>query len=111
MKRQIKTLYLKNDPETIKAYVKAHDNIWPEIVEGIKSVGITSMDLYLKGNLAVMVMEYPDDLNIDEAMDRLASLPRQAEWEDFVAQFQECEPGSTSAQKWQPMSQIFSLDS
>ena len=109
MQRFVKTLYLKNSEENLKNYCKVHDEIWPEIVEGIKSVGITSMDIYLLGNLAVMIMECPDDLDVDAAMDRLATLPRQSEWEDFVAQFQECEPGSTSAQKWHTMNKVFSL--
>ena len=109
MQRFVKTLCLKNSEENLKNYCKAHDEIWPEIVEGIKSVGITSMDIYLLGNLAVMIMECPDDLDVDAAMDRLATLPRQSEWEDFVAQFQECEPGSTSAQKWHTMNKVFSL--
>ena len=107
--RQIKTLRLKDDPNSIQLYKKVHDQIWPEIVAGIKEVGITAMDIYLDGNLAVMVMEYPDDLDIDAAMDRLSRLPRQQEWEEYVAQFQECAPGSTSAQKWRTLSQIFSL--
>ncbi|MDE6316600.1 MAG: L-rhamnose mutarotase, partial [Muribaculaceae bacterium] len=45
----------------------------------------------------------------DAAMARLATLPRQAEWEEFVGQFQQCEPGSTSAGKWREMTRIFSL--
>ena len=32
-----------------------------------------------------------------------------AEWEDFVARFQKTEPGSSSAEKWQLMEQIFKL--
>lgn len=107
--RVVKTLMLVNDPELLAAYRKAHDEIWQEITEGIRSVGITSMELYLDGNLAVMVMEYPDGLDIDKAMARLATLPRQQEWENFVAKYQQCDPDSTSDAKWRRMSRIFSL--
>lgn len=109
MQRFIQTIVLRDDPGALAAYRKAHDEIWPEIKAGIKEVGITTMDLYLLGNRGVMVLELPDDVDVEEAFSRLAGLPRQREWEDFVAQWQECEPGATSAQKWQRMEKIFSL--
>ena len=31
------------------------------------------------------------------------------EWEDYVARFQECVPGSTSSQKWKLMERMFYL--
>lgn len=107
--RIVKTLMLVNDPESLAAYRKAHDEIWHEVTEGIRSVGITSMELYLDGNLAVMVMEYPDGLDIDVAMAKLATLPRQQEWENYVAKYQQCDPDSTSDAKWRQMTRIFSL--
>lgn len=107
--RLVKTLNLVNTPEAIAAYREAHDNIWPEITAGIREVGITAMDIYLYGNLAVMIMEIPDDIDLDEAMTHLASLPRQAEWEEYVGRYQQCDPGDTSAAKWHPMTPVFSL--
>lgn len=109
MQRFVKTLHLVDDPQAIADYQRAHDEIWPEITEGIRSVGISAMDIYLLGNLAVMIMEAPDGLDVGEAMERLASLPRQTEWEDYVARFQQCLAGDTSADKWKPMEHIFSL--
>ena len=109
MQRFVNTLKLVDDPEAIARYCEVHDKIWPEIVEGIKSVGIHTMDIYLSGNLAVMIIEIPDDINLDQAMERLATLPRQEEWEEYVARFQECLPNDTSADKWKRMKKIFSL--
>ncbi len=90
MQRFVKTLWLIDDPEAIAAYRHAHDTIWPEIAKGIRSVGITSMELYLHGNLAVMVMELPDGVDVNSAMSRLATLPHQQEWEEHVGQLQQC---------------------
>lgn len=56
-----------------------------------------------------MIVETPLDFDWNEAMSHLARLPRQAEWEDFVAAFQACPPGSTSAEKWQMMERMFYL--
>ena len=46
-------------PELVDFYVKAHSplEIWPEIVAGIKEVGITRMDIYRDGTRLVMIME------------------------------------------------------
>lgn len=51
----------------------------------------------------------PSDFNWQEAMDRLATLPRQAEWEAFVARFQGYSANARSDEKWQPMERIFHL--
>lgn len=67
------------------------------------------MEIYLNGNLAVMVMELPDNVNMDEAMSRLATLPRQAEWEECVSKFHQCLLEDTSAEKWKVMDKIFTL--
>ena len=67
------------------------------------------MEVYLIGHRLVMVVDTPIDFNWDAAMARLATLPRQAEWEAFVAQFQKCDASATSDEKWQMMERIFHL--
>lgn len=67
------------------------------------------MDIYLLGNRAVMIVELPDSIDFDEAMARLATLPRQQEWENYVAKYQQCDPDSTSSGKWKRMNKIFKL--
>lgn len=111
MQRFVQTLDLYDDAELIAQYVDVHrtDRIWPEITAGIKQVGITAMDIYRLGTRLVMIVELPDDVDFDSAMATLATLPRQQEWEEHVAQYQRCAPGSTSAGKWQRMEQFFAL--
>lgn len=109
MKTLIQILELVDSPEAIAEYRRLHDEIWPEITEGIRSVGISRMDLFLRGNTVVMLAEYPDDLDIDAAFAKLAALPRQQKWEETVGRYQLCEPGSTSAGKWRRMDNIFQL--
>lgn len=109
MQRIVKTLTMRDDPKLIEEYCEVHRNIWPEIRAGIKEAGVSTMDIYLLGNLLVMIIEAPDDVDLDEAFSKLAGMPRQQEWEEFVARFQNCDPGSSSADKWKPMTQIFSL--
>ena len=67
------------------------------------------MDIYLLDGRLVMIVETPMDFQWDEAMARLATLPRQQEWEEFVAQFQQCDAQATSDEKWKMMERIFHL--
>ena len=52
-------------------------------------------------------LELVDDFDWDREMARLSKLPRQAEWEAFVAEAQGSDPDATSAQKWHLMDIIF----
>lgn len=110
-KRFVQTMELKDDSELIKEYRKAHDkaHFWREIEEGIKQVGILEMEIYILGNRLVMIVDAPLDFQWDEAMRRLATLPRQEEWEKHVAAFQQCAADATSDQKWQMMERMFYL--
>ncbi len=110
-KRYVQTLDLRNDPELIREYRKWHSKEfhWKEIRDGIRAVGIQEMELYLLGTRVVMVVDTPEDFDWQTAMDRLATLPRQAEWEAFVARLQGCHPDARSDEKWQMMERIFHL--
>ena len=90
-KRYCQTLDLKDDPELISEYRKRHteNEAWPEIL--------------------FMIVETPFDFDWDEAFARLATLPRQEEWETYMSIFQVARPGATSAEKWRMMERIFHL--
>lgn len=107
MKRYCQTLSLANDPILIKQYIEVHAHVWPEIVEGQHQVGILSMQIYAKDNVLFMIVDTRDDFDWQRDMARLATLPRQAEWEAYVSQFQGCDPNASSAEKWQMLTPIF----
>ena len=111
IKRYVQFLEIEDDPELIAEYRKWHSEEynWPEIREGIRQVGILEMEIYILGNRLFMIVETPLDFEWESAMAKLATLPRQAEWEDYVAMFQNCEKGSTSDEKWKMMERMFYL--
>lgn len=111
VKRFVQTLDLRDDPEMIREYRKWHSEEfhWREIREGIKAVGIIEMEIYILGTRLVMIVDAPEDFNWTEAMNRLATLPRQAEWETFVSRLQGCSPDARSDEKWQMMERMFRL--
>lgn len=107
MKRYCQTLTLVDNPEMISKYIEVHKNVWPEIIEGQRAVGILDMQIYRKGRTLFMIMDTVDDFDFERDMARLATLPRQAEWEAYVAQFQGCSADARSDEKWQLMERIF----
>lgn len=111
VKRYCQTLDLRNEPKLIAEYRRRHEkgNIWPEIIEGIRSIGILEMEIYILGTRLFMIVETPVDFDWDEAMAKLSTLPRQAEWEDYMSLFQQAEAGASSAEKWQMMERMFHL--
>ncbi len=111
VRRYVRTLRLREDDALIAEYRLRHsrEKIWKEVLAGIKEVGILEMEIYIRGTELVMILETPADLDLDAAMSRLATLPRQQEWEDYMAMFQNAGPGATSSEKWQPMERMFHL--
>lgn len=107
MKRYCQCLQLVDNEEMIAKYVDAHAYVWPEVIEGQRAVGIIDMQIYRNGRNLFMIMDTIDDFDFVRDMARLATLPRQAEWEAYVAQFQGCSADARSDEKWQLMERIF----
>lgn len=111
VRRWVQTMRLRDDSRLIAEYRRRHGEgqIWPEILQGIRDCGLLEMEIYILGTTLVMICEGPAGLDWDEAMRRMAAGPRQAEWEDFMAEFQDCGKGQRSDEKWQMMERMFHL--
>lgn len=107
MKRFCQALTLVDDEEMITKYVEVHAHVWPEIIKGQRKVGILDMQIYRKGRELFMICDTVDDFDWQRDMERLSKLPRQAEWEAYVSQFQGCSANARSDEKWQLMERIF----
>lgn len=110
-KRYCRTLELADSPRLISLYRACHsrEKHWKEVRDGIREVGILEMEMYIHENKVFMIVDTIEDFDWDEAMARLATLPRQAEWEAYVAQMQGCDPEASSDQKWHLMERMFHL--
>ena len=96
-----------DDEQMIAEYIEAHAHVWPEVIEGQRQVGILDMQIYRKDRNLFMIMDTVDDFDFQRDMSRLATLPRQAEWEAYVSQFQGRSANARSDEKWQLMERIF----
>jgi L-rhamnose mutarotase len=111
-KRFCKVLKLQENKELIEKYKEIHkpENIWPVISRGIKEVGIIDMEIYIKDNMAFMIMDTVPDFDHEKAMKKLESLPKQKEWEEYVSQFQNAGSKADTPEKWEVVERIFVLD-
>ena len=98
-----------NEHFNASEYIKAHqpENMWPETVTALAEIEVLDMELYLHDDTIIMTMITNDDFNHDIAMAKLATLPRQAEWEAYVAQFQGADKNQSAKDKWQPLDRIY----
>ena len=110
MKRYCQTLELYDNPSLVEAYIQEHSRVWPEVQAGIREVGILDMQIYALGNRLFMIMDTVDEFDWEKDNARLATLPRQAEWEAYMARFQGADPSLPSTEKWRLMDKIFELE-
>ena len=110
MKRYCQALTLVDDDDLIRRYCEAHAHVWPEVQQGIREVGILDMQIYRLGRQLFMICDTVDDFDWEKDNARLATFPRQAEWEAFVATMQGADPHAPSTDKWHLMEPIFMLE-
>ncbi|AZI26887.1 MAG: L-rhamnose mutarotase [Pedobacter agri] len=109
MKRYCFTLDLIEDDELIAAYKQYHEAIWPEIVESIKSSGISDMEIYLSGTRLFMIMETNDTFSFENKAKADLENPKVQEWETLMWNYQKALPNAKPGEKWRLMDQIFKL--
>ena len=111
-KRYCKCLELENDPALIEEYKKLHamGASWPEITTGMKEVGIIDMEIYISGTTLFMIMDTKADFDHEQAMTKLATLPRQAEWEALVSRYQKTSSDASAREKWRLVERIYKMD-
>ncbi|WP_299555977.1 L-rhamnose mutarotase [Seonamhaeicola sp.] len=102
-KRFVWTLLL--EPDLIEEYKSVHamGMAWPEITANMKSVGVKDMEIYIHKDQVVLIMDTEPDFDLDEVGPKWQKLPREEEWQAYVAKFQRTDPESSIQEKWQDM--------
>lgn len=111
-KRYCKCMELEDDPVLIEEYKRLHamGAAWPEVTAGMKEVGIIDMEIYISGTTLFMIMDTEAHFDHEKAMAKLATLPRQAEWEALVSKFQKTHSGASAKDKWRLVERIYKMD-
>ena len=111
-RRFCKVLQLESNPQLIEEYKLRHRKgaVWPEIIEGLKEIGVLDMEIYLHGSTIFMIMDTISEFDHAEAMKKLAGLPRQAQWESEMSKYQKSSPEASASEKWQLIERVFDLN-
>lgn len=101
------TLDLINDDALIATYEKWHQEVWPEIIESIRSSGILNMEIYRVSNRLCMVLETKDDFDFEKKAKADLNNKKVQEWEKLMWTFQQPLPFAKPGEKWVLMNRIF----
>ena len=104
-------LDLQDEPGLIEEHERWHQpkNIWPEVVDSIRTSGIDDMEILRCGNRLVMVLEVGPAYRAENKAAYDAGHPRVQAWEDLMWRFQRALPFAAIGEKWVPMKRVFSL--
>lgn len=111
MKCYAQTLELVDDPDCITEYRRYHEAVWPEVVQGLRGIGITRMKIFLHGNRLFMYYEAPDDFEPARDYQTYAQDARVIEWDRLMRTYQQQVPGADPDVWWTPMPEVFDLES
>ena len=100
---------LKDDTALIYEYEEYHKpgNVWPEVIDSIRSAGILDMQIYRSGFELIMVMTVSDSFSFEDKALRDSLNPLVVNWERLMDKFQLKDKGTDV--KWQEMPSIFRL--
>ena len=111
MTRLYFALDLNDNPELIAEYERWHqpDQIWPDILESLRSSGIVDAEIFRTHNRLVLVLDVAVDFSLDEKATADTVNERVIAWETMMWKYQKPLPWARPGQKWVPMQRIFSL--
>ncbi len=111
MKTYCLALDLQDDPSLIEEYKEYHkqENVWPEVVENIRSTGILSEEIYLIGTRLFMILQTTDEFSFQEKVAADHANPDMRKWEALMWKYQKPLPQALPGEKWVLMEKIFEI--
>lgn len=111
-RRHVFTVNLKDAPGILETYTRHHRDVWPEVQDSLKRVGVEQMDIYLLGRRLVMIVEMRDGLDYRVAFkSHASSSQRVIEWERLMKSLQEPPAEAREGEWWAVMEPVFHLES
>ncbi len=109
IRRYCFALDLKNDSALIAEYKKYHQNVWPEVLQSMRSSGIEDLEIYLLGTRMFMIMEANDSFSFEKKANADEANIKVQEWERLMWTFQQALSEAKAGEKWLLMERIFKL--
>ena len=109
MKVYAQALDLINEKNLIKEYEDYHKNVWPEVLNGIKSTGITRMRIWRINNRLFMLIETSDEFDVSKFQNYTETNPKAKKWDELMKKYQKKVPNSNGPW-WSEMKLAFDSD-
>ncbi len=109
MKAYAMALDLKESPDVVEEYTRHHRAVWPEVLAGLRDLGISRMKIFLHGRRLFMYIEAPDDFDLSRDFPKYMETERGKQWDELMRDFQVRVPGATPDEWWAPMEEVFDL--
>ena len=104
-------LDLRDEPALIEKYREHHRAVWPDVLEALRTIGISEMRIFLLGTHLFMYYEASDDFVPERDFARYTEVaPRANEWNDLMMTFQEKAAEAGPDDWWTPMELVFDLN-
>ncbi|RPG18446.1 MAG: L-rhamnose mutarotase [Phycisphaera sp. TMED9] len=112
LKTFAQALDLIDDPDRIAEYDRYHVEAWPEVVRGLRSLGIQRMLLWRTGRRLFMTFDAPEDFDPVSDYQTYAEDPRCREWDELMKSYQQRIPNASGPDGawWTPMDLVFDLE-
>jgi L-rhamnose mutarotase len=92
-------------PGKVDEYVKAHEEVWPELIEVMRRCGISRESCFVFGNHIFVYVEADD---IDATMARLNQETLNQKWDVYMEPLLE-KPGKETGEFFPPMREVFCM--
>ena len=110
MKKIAYTIDLVDDAELADEYCRLHADVWPEVRDGLRAVGVHELHIFRHVRRLFMLMEVVDGFDPDTDFPAyLDTHPRCREWETLMDRFQHPLPEAREGEKWCSMKSICEL--
>ncbi|MAD78158.1 MAG: L-fucose mutarotase [Planctomycetaceae bacterium] len=105
-------LDLVDDPLRIAEYERHHREAWPEVIHGLRSIGIRDLRIWRTGTRLFMTLQVPEDFNPAHDYQSYAEDPRCRAWDELMRDYQRRVPSADPSDGgwWTPMTEIFNLE-
>jgi len=103
------TINLRDDPEVIAQYKAYHRDVWPEVLEQARNLGILKTRIFLSGRRLFMYIETEDGFDFGRAFSAPGgAAARLRAWDDLMRGFQEPAPEAQAGEWWAQMELVHS---
>ena len=103
-------LNLRDNPDIIEKYKEYHRAVWPEVIAGLRGIGVSNMKIFLRGRRLFMYLEVPHDFDPVRDFPRYMESPRARQWDELMRGFQEQVPEAAPDEWWASMEEVFDID-